>query len=181
VYWGNVFKTVFQGNFILTSTVVAKRDLLLSIGGMDESFRTGEDSDMYLRFARLYPVAFIDISASIYTTVPEDRLSGEAYSLPLQENSYRSMLKIAESAPEFCKENKVMVRTRLGGKTHEIARLLLDRGEKERAREMFRRSLRHDIFNGMSAAGYLMTLVPGKDPMGVLREIKRKVFPKGNS
>lgn len=180
LYYGNVFKVIFQGNFIPTATVLARKDFLIEIGGMDESFRTGEDSDMYLRFCRQYPVAFIDISTMHYSTVSEDRLSGDSYLLLLQENAYRSILNVASSSPDFCRENSRMVRERLSLKSYEIGRLLLGRGQKTRSRKMFLESLGHDPSNWVSALGYVATFIPGMNPMGLIRKIKRVAAKKGD-
>ena len=57
---------LLRGNFIaMHGTVMYRRDLLLSLGGFDERLRQCEDYDLYLRMARLHPVAgYPDLVAS---------------------------------------------------------------------------------------------------------------------
>lgn len=63
-------------------TVVFQRDCLLAINGFDETLRTFEDRDIYLRLAQRYPVA------SHSTIVAEYRKHGQAMS-----TDYVEMLK----------------------------------------------------------------------------------------
>jgi glycosyltransferase involved in cell wall biosynthesis len=49
---------LLRGNFIaMHGTVMYKRERLVAVGGFDESLRRCEDYDVYLRMARLYPMA----------------------------------------------------------------------------------------------------------------------------
>lgn len=57
---------LFYENFVGTSSVVARRDLLLAAGPFDESLQSGDDHDMWFRLARLGEVGFLDIVGHYY-------------------------------------------------------------------------------------------------------------------
>jgi hypothetical protein len=47
-------------NFMNTSSVMVRRTVLEQSGSFDESFKVGEDYDLWLRIARNHPMIFID-------------------------------------------------------------------------------------------------------------------------
>lgn len=57
---GLVFARLLHENFIVTSTVMARRECLEAAGGFDEDLPVSEDYDLWLRLCRTYPVRFID-------------------------------------------------------------------------------------------------------------------------
>lgn len=56
---GDVFKSVLTAYFICTPTMMMRRDVLVELGGYDESL-SYEDFDFWVRSSRLYYYAFID-------------------------------------------------------------------------------------------------------------------------
>jgi glycosyltransferase involved in cell wall biosynthesis len=59
---GDIFNTLLEGNQISgsASAVVVKRKFLNLVGEFDESLRSGEDWDMWLRLSRVCEYSFID-------------------------------------------------------------------------------------------------------------------------
>ena len=54
----DVYAQLLKVNFIgMHATVLYRRDVLLEMGGFNESFRMCEDYDLYLRLARRFPIA----------------------------------------------------------------------------------------------------------------------------
>jgi len=49
----NLFHGLYRRGFISTSSVVVERSLIMEAGGFDESLRTGQDFDLWLRLAEL--------------------------------------------------------------------------------------------------------------------------------
>ncbi len=47
----NLYNSLVKSNFICTSSVVAKRSVLIDAGGFDESLLNGDDRDMWLKLA----------------------------------------------------------------------------------------------------------------------------------
>ncbi len=57
---GDLFLNLYQRSFINTSGVVLTRDSFLQVGRFDETIRTAEDYDLWLRVAREFPMAHLD-------------------------------------------------------------------------------------------------------------------------
>ncbi|ASI99975.1 glycosyltransferase family 2 protein [Thermococcus gorgonarius] len=56
---GKVYKKLITGNFIGTSTVMIRRDVIKRVGFFDESLKFAEDWDYWLRISQKYPVGCI--------------------------------------------------------------------------------------------------------------------------
>ena len=54
----HLFHGLFRRGFISTSTVVARRDLILSVDGFDEKLRSGQDFDLWLKLLNCPGVRF---------------------------------------------------------------------------------------------------------------------------
>jgi glycosyltransferase involved in cell wall biosynthesis len=50
--------TLFRGNLVAQTTVVARRGALLEVGGYDTRLRYAEDYDLWMRLARTHPFVF---------------------------------------------------------------------------------------------------------------------------
>ena len=56
---GRVFQKLLEQNFITNVTVLVRKSCLEAIGGYDESLRTSEDYELWLRFCREFPVGYV--------------------------------------------------------------------------------------------------------------------------
>jgi glycosyltransferase involved in cell wall biosynthesis len=56
-YVGSPLAELFQVNFVLTSSVLARREALEATGGFDETLSHAEDLDLWIRLARRWPAA----------------------------------------------------------------------------------------------------------------------------
>ncbi len=57
---GDVFRDMLEGFYgIAPSTIVARRDLVLSVGGFDEALVQAEDRDLCLKLARVWQVDYV--------------------------------------------------------------------------------------------------------------------------
>ena len=54
------YADLFEGCFIQISSVVARKEILIALGGFDASLESSRDYDLWLRMARHYPFAYID-------------------------------------------------------------------------------------------------------------------------
>ncbi len=65
------FQHLLRGNFVGTSSVICRRDILLEVGPFDESMKNADDIDMWLRVARHgHNFAFIDQVLHSYRLTP---------------------------------------------------------------------------------------------------------------
>lgn len=63
---GNVLAALACGNFIVTSTVLAKRQALLDAGGFDVSLRSIQDWDLWMRLAAKHELGYLDQALTRY-------------------------------------------------------------------------------------------------------------------
>lgn len=82
---GNLFEALLGRNIVgSTSTVIVRRDLLEQVGGFDESLRSCQDWELWLRLAKVTRFAVVrdplvdytDAEAGRITTNPRSRISG---------------------------------------------------------------------------------------------------------
>jgi glycosyltransferase involved in cell wall biosynthesis len=60
IYEGDIFRALFLGNFIKTSSVVIRRSAALSVAGFSPTRTTQEDYEYFLKLAIQFPFMFID-------------------------------------------------------------------------------------------------------------------------
>jgi len=75
LYCGDLYRELLFGNYICTITVMLRRSILDEVGMFNETFRVGEDYDLWLRAARNHPVIYLDRVVSEYR-VRDNGLSG---------------------------------------------------------------------------------------------------------
>lgn len=75
-YVGSPVAGLIEVNFVLTSSVVARRDVLELAGGFDETLSHAEDLDLWIRLARRWPAA-ASRSALVRYQHREGGLSGQ--------------------------------------------------------------------------------------------------------
>jgi glycosyltransferase involved in cell wall biosynthesis len=66
----NPVEVLLQGGCMQVMTVQVERDLLLSVGGFDESLVCAEDYDLWLRLAAIEPLHIAPVDAGIYRIRP---------------------------------------------------------------------------------------------------------------
>jgi glycosyltransferase involved in cell wall biosynthesis len=72
---GDLFWPLLEANFIVTSTVVARKRCLLDVGMFDPSLHMIEDYDLWVRLAERYPLASVPEPVAIYRM--RDAASGQ--------------------------------------------------------------------------------------------------------
>jgi len=63
---GWVGRELFLENFVLTSSVLMRRDLFARLGGFDTGLRRIEDYELWLRAARQAPIGFVPEALTVY-------------------------------------------------------------------------------------------------------------------
>ncbi len=65
---GHVLVSLLRtGNLIPMLTGMVRRDAFVAVGGLDESLRTGEDYDLWIRLAERFEAAYVDDPVALYT------------------------------------------------------------------------------------------------------------------
>jgi len=134
---GWAYNLLLQANCVDTSSMVARKDLLLKVGMFDESLTYGEDHDLWLRLARTCPGIFIVNPMSRYR-LHTSALCGGASS-GRQDLFYRSSIHILSkhaSAYPSLEARKALARVYL-----EYAIFNLKKGLRNEARELASKGL----------------------------------------
>ena len=87
--WGNIYRYLFLGNFILPSSVLFKKSCLDTVGLLNEEYRVAEETEYFLRFSRNFMMGYIDYPLLSYEIPQPDNLSGKKNTQRLIKNALR--------------------------------------------------------------------------------------------
>lgn len=132
VYAGDCYGSLFLGNFIKTSTVMARRDVLEALGGFDPSLSTEEDYDLWLRLALEHRVAYVDAPLADIRRRTGQLTSGENAVL-VAWNAATVVERTAARATHRIPASEVS--RRLADAHRNLARVALFAGDHRRARQ----------------------------------------------
>lgn len=88
-YWGNIYKHLFLGNFILPSSVIFKKDFLNEVGLLNEKYRVAEETEFFLRYSKHNRMGFINYPLLSYEVPNPDNLSGKKNTEKLIRNALK--------------------------------------------------------------------------------------------
>ena len=71
----NAYFTLLNGNFIVFSSTVIKRECLDQVGLFDPQFRSSQDWDLIIRLARHYPISPLDPILVMYEYDASDKIT----------------------------------------------------------------------------------------------------------
>jgi GT2 family glycosyltransferase len=90
---GDLHGAILLGNLLHTSTVLFRRAWFEKTGGFDESSRSGEDYEFYIRLCSAGPVLFIDAPSTVYRVGAADQLTRPSMMLEIARNNLRAVQK----------------------------------------------------------------------------------------
>lgn len=128
---GRVFDALLKNNFIATSTVVIRREILETVGRFDEStnLHYSEDYDLWLRVAEQTEIAYLDEPLVIYArhvASLSQHLAGKPQWLCIKEVLTRRQLAHPERT--------AIIRKDLAGRARQLFRIALVAGDRTLAR-----------------------------------------------
>ena len=141
LFSGDVYRTMLLGSIVHTSTVLLRRERLVSAGRFDESLRpSGEDYDFHLRVCRSGTVAFVDVPTIHYRVGAADQLTAPGTMVPLAQNALRTVERALS-------EDEARADRRLARRARRRAHLwlgteLLEAGSRRAARHELIRAIR---------------------------------------
>jgi GT2 family glycosyltransferase len=160
-------------NYINTSTVLARRDVLLKMNGFDERLRFGEDLELWLRIAAMHPVACVP-------SVQEIRVEHASNVTKSIEPMLLGYVQLAEVIREWATDLMPQWGVRAD---HYAANCLADlgywyfsEGRLAEARQLFDRSLQEAI-----TGRALIYRVASAAPTFVIKAIRRAKFISNQS
>lgn len=108
----DLFDQLYEGNIFSTSTLVIKKEVIRDAGGFDESLRSAQDYDLWIRCGMYGKLLYLDKPLETYVS-REGNITSNTY------RRYKCEMKIARKyIPELkkkhsCKETKKIVRKRI--------------------------------------------------------------------
>lgn len=83
---GDIHSVLIKENFLTTSSIIIKKDILAEMGGFDESMAALEDWDLWLNIARLHPIGFVNQPLLNYLVVDGSTSRKARKMVPLHEH-----------------------------------------------------------------------------------------------
>ncbi len=156
---GDVLRPLLHENFILTSSILARRDLLRGCGGFDSRFFGTEDIQLWLRLARDTRFAWVREPLAFKRDHP-DNLT-RAYDFPFAQVKRWTALN-EELAPEIPDEAN-FIGEQLARARYAAGRHALRHGDLPAARRELAGAASHPATRGASRPWRLMAALP--DPL----------------
>ena len=165
-YSGHLAKWLFSGNFINTSSVLARREAMVRAGLFDATLGTEEDYDLWLRIARDWPLVYVDAPL-----VARRRRPGQLTDASQNEQVTRNVLAVISRAAERMEGvvARTEIRRRLARLHFNLGVMCLRTNRNAEARELLWKSV-CGYPNAWS--GYLMLLL-AFGPVGVYGGLER--------
>jgi glycosyltransferase involved in cell wall biosynthesis len=134
----DAFSVLLETNFIITSTVVIRRECIRKVGTFDESLRSVEDRDLWLRTARHFPIAYMP-GAVVQKRSHPNNLSADG--TLCTQSRIRVLEKVGRERVGLQHRDRVYIRKRLAFLYFELGTMCQDTDNYRLARKHFRASL----------------------------------------
>jgi len=161
-YWGNIYKYLFLGNFILPSSVLLRRNSLSKTGLFDERYRVAEETEFFLRYSKLNTIGFIDCPLLRYEMPESENLSGKKNMEKLIKNALQIQIDSLMANYEEYKKNVRFFETGISTTYCRLAYYYLSEHKKDDARRYAIYAMRMQKRNFMAYMILLASLFPKK-------------------
>ncbi len=161
IYHGNVLFELFKGNFILPSTTLFRRALIDRIGLIwNEEYKCAQDQDYNLRFAKHFPVAFMDSVTAGYRIKREGKLSGNKNVPILIKNTIYTLERLVKDDRNLFSKKGKLVREVFGKTYLRLAYYYLSENQRAEARKSALCSLKREPLNPRTLGVLFLTYLP---------------------
>ena len=168
---GSIYQDLLLANWVHTSSVVVKREVLSVVGVFDETFTIGEDLDLWLRIARRYSVLCVNRVLSGY------RYWSQSLSGPMEYRAVRYNQGIQRVLEKHLANNsmppvlKDLVTRELGQRCWAIGWNLFGQDRFTEARSLFRQGMRYYPFHTRLWLYWMATWLP----LAIIEAIRRMI------
>lgn len=144
---GTMYQDLLPANWIHTSSVVVRRDVLQVAGPFDTTFTIGEDYDLWLRIARHYPLLCVNSVLSGYHYRPQSACG------PMESRAFRSHRGILEVLKKHLRNQWIprellgLVRRQLGKRYWALGWSCFGEDRFTEARQFLSQGIRYQPFN----------------------------------
>ena len=157
-YSGNIFQSLFLGNYISTDSLVLKRSILSKSCLFNPERKTQEDYELWLKIAKNNELGYID-KPLLYYRRREGQLTGQENSTEINQVSLEIIENIALGASGLLPDKK-LVAARLRDKYWNLALNYLGSNQKRAARKCLRKSLSYNYLDKKTLSLYLWSFLP---------------------
>lgn len=112
-YWGNISGKSILGPMFLASSILVRKRCLDEIGLFNEKYKVVEDYDLWVRIAKKFDTAFLDMPTIEYRRFHPDQLSNPNMKTETSLSFLDVAIKLGYEDREFFKTNKKLVIRRL--------------------------------------------------------------------
>jgi len=158
LFSGMIFDWLFQGNIVLPSTMLFRRRSALRVGTFLPHLRTQQDYEYWLRFSKLYPLAYIDDVLVNYRRHSQ-QLTDRSNIARVIETSLRIIE--AYEGEHLARGEERVFRIRKADKLKDLAKAFIRMGRAKQARDALAESIRLVPGDAACYAYYLLTFLPG--------------------
>lgn len=144
-WFGEAFRWLMLGNFLMPSTVAIRRRRFLEAGGFDNAFRYAEDTEFFLRLSKTTPFLWIDASLTGYRREAGTLLTGNM--LPTLESATRAVLRHCVEDPDVMRADPTWVGPAVSKRFSRVAYFCLSELLTREARTHARTAVRFDPRN----------------------------------
>jgi len=104
-FWGDIYKYLFLGNFILPSSAIFKKESLNTVGLLNEKYRVAEETEFFLRYSRYNRIGFVNYPLLYYEVPDPDNLSGKRNTEKLIRNALKIQIDSLVQNHDYYKKN----------------------------------------------------------------------------
>ncbi len=139
----NDFNTIFRNPYFGTPTIMMRKSVFLEVGGLDTSFKTGEDIDLWLRTSYGGSVAIVQAKLTVVIGMDgslTDRESTNTFS-----DNLRVIEKFCQMHAVFAKNNIGLVKEMQSFIYTQWGSAILSNGDRHEARKYLLKAIKHKV------------------------------------
>ena len=170
---GYVFEALIESGFILPSTVLLRRWCVEEVGLFDETMRSHEDIELWLRLCHRWKVAGVREPLVNRRQGAQNMTANPALRAEYGVKTYKKALRIAG----LTEAERAALQGRLRQAHFELAYYLFEIGEGRLCREHLRQSLVRRRWDARARKYYLLSLLP----RGAVSWARRSLRPQRDS
>jgi len=106
IYYGNICKYLFCGNFILPSSVLMRKSAVDKLSGFDEKYKIAEETEFFLRICTSFDAAYVDHPLVDYLVKRIGNLTGSSNIERLIKNAINIQESYIAKHPQLYQANR---------------------------------------------------------------------------
>jgi len=154
---GWVFEPLFVENFMITSSVLVRRDSVEMVGEFNPQYLNAQDYDLWTRLARRYRFVYVDEILVQYWSMGKSLCTNYDR---LYTTDFMISRRLMEDDPQFFENRPGLVRTRFGSLHFRYGWRLFRNGRFEEARREFGSSRRYRPMDIRTYGYWAATFLP---------------------